>query len=190
MKYFILLSIILIVSCSKHFESYQTTSKNSKQTQYNRPHTLKKFIIRPKKYYGNLPKIALNILENSKKIIYLTIDPKISENSQGDKYFHKFPILSKIEIIYNNDKIDFINQLYDNISNADYSVARCFYPRHGIRIINENDTWDWVICFQCGFARVYKSSQKHFYEINLKDNPKYFNDLAISSGMSLNERLR
>ncbi len=38
------------------------------------------------------------------------------------------------------------------------SIELCFNPRHGVRVISNGHTYDFVVCFECSQTSVYKDS--------------------------------
>jgi hypothetical protein len=41
------------------------------------------------------------------------------------------------------------------------AVAACFNPRHGVRVLANGHTYDFVVCFECAQAQVFKDSAAH-----------------------------
>ncbi len=41
------------------------------------------------------------------------------------------------------------------IQESDGSIARCFEPRHGIRVVHEKKTVELLICFACSQTEVF-----------------------------------
>ncbi len=107
-------------------------------------------------------RIAEAIAKNSTaKLILFSIDPhdtrifsgKLPENS--DEVFHQYPILGSIEIVSNEEKKTSLRAFAKGIRESDGTTMRCFDPRHGLRIITESATNDFVICFECLSVKAY-----------------------------------
>ena len=72
---------------------------------------------------------------------------KTPENSE--KVFYRYPILGRIELTSAEEKRRLLESFAKGVSESDGTVAMCFNPRHGIRIITGTATNDFVICFEC-----------------------------------------
>jgi hypothetical protein len=86
-------------------------------------------------------------------------DRKFSENS--DESFHWMPVLGHIEIASTQEKVNLLKAFSSGVRENDGMVANCFEPRHGIRIISETSTNDFVICFKCLSVEVYGFNSSH-----------------------------
>jgi hypothetical protein len=47
----------------------------------------------------------------------------------------------------------------EGVRNHDGTIARCFTPRHGIRVTNGNTITDFVICFACKQVVVFRDDK-------------------------------
>ena len=50
--------------------------------------------------------------------------------------------------------------------------ARCFIPRHGIRVTHSGKTYDLVICFQCGWVYIYTAGSDKPHVLMMTDAPQ------------------
>jgi hypothetical protein len=64
-------------------------------------------------------------------------------------------ILGKVEITDPEQRRELIAALREGIATPDVVQAKCFYPRHVLRVEQGGRTADYVICFQCGNYRLY-----------------------------------
>jgi len=95
------------------------------------------------------------------KLFLYSLDPhdarrfsgKLPENS--NKSFHYFPILGRVEIVSTQEKTNLLGAFTKGIKENNESLANCFDPRHGIRIVSETATNDFVICFECLQVQAY-----------------------------------
>jgi hypothetical protein len=116
------------------------------------------------------------------KLFLYSLDPndlriytgKFPENS--DKVFHRFPILGRTEITSAGEKTDLLKSFAKGILESDGSVASCFNPRHGIRIITGTTTNDFVICFECLGVHAYNFNSDKGFLTSSSPN-KVFNKL-------------
>ena len=89
------------------------------------------------------------------KLFLYSLDPhdvrrfegKLPENSEES--FHWIPILGRVEIVSTQEKTNLLFAFAKGVRECNGLVASCFDPRHGIRIVTETTTNDFVICFEC-----------------------------------------
>ena len=68
--------------------------------------------------------------------------------------FHDIPVLGKVEIKDAAKRKEIIDAL--NVSKAEgRGVAKCFYPRHGVRLVEGGREVDHLICFECSYLQIY-----------------------------------
>jgi hypothetical protein len=72
---------------------------------------------------------------------------RVRDVINDEKYFHGFAILGKADVDEEKDKNALIAALADGVRESDGVGKRCFNPRHGIRFILGEATYDFVICF-------------------------------------------
>jgi len=91
---------------------------------------------------------AIRAYHPSQARVYLySLDPKFTAVDDSD-HFHGYRILGSSEITASDEKAALILSLSNAISHGLY-VSMCFEPQHGLRIINDAETVDLVICFSC-----------------------------------------
>ena len=77
----------------------------------------------------------------------------IPEADENEK-FHDIPVLGKVEITDPEKQREIIAAL--NMAKAQgTNVAKCFYPRHGVRVVENGREVDHLICFECHWLRIY-----------------------------------
>ena len=81
---------------------------------------------------------------------------KLPENS--DEVFHYYPVLGKAEIIPLQEKTNLLAAFVKGIRENTGGGARCFIPRHGLRVVTASATNDFVICYQCLRVHAYNFS--------------------------------
>jgi hypothetical protein len=64
------------------------------------------------------------------------------------EHFHGFPVLGKVEIAKADDRKAIDAAMQAGIGKG--QMAKCFLPRHGIRVLVDGKQTDYVICFECG----------------------------------------
>jgi hypothetical protein len=63
--------------------------------------------------------------------------------------FNKYPVLGKVEIQDAGQRQKIVAALKDAIAQKDLHMPNCFWPRHGLRVVEQGRTEDFVICFEC-----------------------------------------
>jgi hypothetical protein len=76
------------------------------------------------------------------------LDPGAKKPAAGEE-FHGFPVLGKVVIEDPVRRKALIDAFNDGIARSDGTMAKCFWPRHGIRAEKGGMTVDYVICFEC-----------------------------------------
>jgi hypothetical protein len=74
--------------------------------------------------------------------------------------FHSYLVLGKIGVNDATKRQELISALKHGISNKPEQGARCFVPRHGLRIVETAKTIDYVICFECLRVHEYQPDQE------------------------------
>lgn len=100
-------------------------------------------------------KTALDAFEKATEFELYSLNPKpVREGG-----FHGWPVLGSTPL-----KGDGAKQVRAAVekgrAESDGSVAGCFQPRHGIRIVQGKKTYDLVICFECGSVSVYDGDER------------------------------
>jgi hypothetical protein len=95
------------------------------------------------------------------KVFLYSLDPndpriyqgKLPENS--DKLLHRYPILGQVEVTSPQEKASLFGALSKGVRESTGTLANCFDPRHGIRVISSKATNGFVICFACLQVQAY-----------------------------------
>ena len=95
-----------------------------------------------------IPPSALEALTKSKTFELYSLNPQEPPPKDGDK-FHDWQILGSTKLDAEKAKV-LVTALQAGVAeNSDGIVAVCFHPRHGIRVVIDGKTHDFVICFEC-----------------------------------------
>ena len=92
--------------------------------------------------------------------------------------FHGYPILGSTEIISFNDKKELLEVFILGVKECDNYGGRCFIPHHGLRVIDELTTNDFVICYECCHVYAYDFNEgvislgNGIEEFETSDSPK------------------
>lgn len=63
--------------------------------------------------------------------------------------FYGYPVLGKVEIQDADIRMKLVDALKDGYARRPEVPPACFWPRHGVRIVEAGRTVDFVICFEC-----------------------------------------
>ncbi|KAA5538521.1 hypothetical protein FYK55_27555 [Roseiconus nitratireducens] len=87
-------------------------------------------------------------------------------------------------------RTDLLNAFGAGVAANDGTVAACFNPRHGIRVIHEGNLYEFVICFECYSAKWFKNGvRNHGFLTTGLPQPKF--DRALrGAGIKLPEPAR
>ncbi len=102
-------------------------------------------------------------IANSSSISLLSLEPgeKGTRNDDGECIgfcYFGVPVLGQSQL--SQSASNFIRKNLTSWVAAPMpeAIELCFSPRHGVRVISNGDTYDFVVCFECSQTRVYKDS--------------------------------
>ena len=73
--------------------------------------------------------------------------------------FYGYPVLGSVEITDPAERRKIMAALKDGIARGG-SPAACFWPRHGLRAVENGKTFEYVICFACHMFGEYQDGKK------------------------------
>lgn len=94
------------------------------------------------------------------------VDFKKAENqilNEKDR-FHGYKVLSNKKVSAEADKQKLTETLLPSIGEG--MMARCFFPRHGLRATFNNNTVELLICFECGFVYAFNGKGYKYESIS------------------------
>jgi hypothetical protein len=105
--------------------------------------------------WPRVPSVASEALDSADTFELMSIDPSPPEVPEpGD--FHRFRVLGSTKIATAPAR-ERLRRALDHGAEPFYvNGARCFDPRHGVRVTHAGVTTDFLICFECGWAQVYR----------------------------------
>jgi hypothetical protein len=86
------------------------------------------------------------------------IDPQKTSTSNLKDGFRGYPILAQAEILDPNLRSELKSTLVKGM-NQNAVAAKCFNPRHGLRVSSGLRTVDLVICFECSSLEVHSTKR-------------------------------
>ena len=102
-------------------------------------------------------------LKQPEQLTLYSIDGRDFEPGQepkADEKFHGYPVLGKIEVTDAAKRQEIVEALQDGLAQSDGTMAKCFWPRHAIRAVENGRTLDYVICFECLQLEAYVDGSK------------------------------
>ncbi|HKA06571.1 MAG TPA: hypothetical protein VKD71_04890 [Gemmataceae bacterium] len=88
------------------------------------------------------------ILEKADKFELLSLNPEYLKEKPADG-FHGWGVLGRTTVKDADVQKTLLAALEKGVEENKGEVARCFNPRHGIRVTHGDKTADFVICFEC-----------------------------------------
>ena len=97
---------------------------------------------------GNrLPPVAEQALRDATDFELLSLDPD-RENADSNG-FHGWKVLGKTTITDAGVRNDLISAFKKGVPRRKIEPVDCFNPRHGIKLVSDGITHEFVICFEC-----------------------------------------
>lgn len=103
------------------------------------------------------------VLETGEEFVLLSVEPFPGELHPHltNPPFHGFQVLGQTTISNAAGRKQLLDALYAGILlGPEGEGARCFNPRHGLKARHGNEQVELLICFECGYARVYAEQEK------------------------------
>ena len=119
----------------------------------------------------------LNI-ESSPTFVMFSLDGR-RQATGTDESFRGYPVLGKIEFTKAEERADVIAALRDGCRESLSAMAKCFWPRHAISTVQNGETIDYVICFECHQVAIYSDSGKKV--MPMKNSPQTVLDKLLQS---------
>ena len=110
--------------------------------------------------------------------------PDQPPKTESDEKFHGYPVVGKVEVTSHEDRRMLMEAYHQGVAESERKVAGCFWPRHGIRTVQNGQTTDYVICFECLRVHVHVGDEVTYPFIS--EGPRQlFNDYLSKSGISV-----
>lgn len=120
-------------------------------------------------------------------VVLYSLEPSSPNgNAKPDaRAFHGHAILGELPINDPAQRKKLFAAFRRGVADHDGTLAACFTPRHGLRIVREKTTLDLVICFQCSQVKVYENGVPS-ETILISTSPRtLFNDTLLDAGIPL-----
>jgi len=102
-----------------------------------------------------IPEAALVALQQATHFELLSLDPEHLEGPPPDA-FHRFRVIGRTNITDAAIRQQLVATLEAGAHHHGKTAVACFFPRHGVHVIENNMAYDFVICFQCDKTLVYQ----------------------------------
>jgi hypothetical protein len=99
------------------------------------------------------------------ELVLYAIDGLVNEPENfesDDKHFRGYVILGKVEIADSAARQDIVKAIETGFKESDDTVASCFWPRHGVRVVTKGNAVDYVICYECLQAYIFTGDERTF----------------------------
>jgi hypothetical protein len=141
-------------------------------------------------YYNpnnRFPPAALSALRSDPEAVFYSIDPW-PEPESGDPTlrFHGHKIVGQTRLLNQADR----DTIVDHIQSATHGAwvhSACFDPRHAFSAHGPDGIYDFLLCFQCGQARVIHPDGSYKW-VDLNGNSHFLNDYLTAHGVALPSR--
>jgi hypothetical protein len=87
-----------------------------------------------------------------------TFTPGYDKPRKGETFQH-YPVLGKTDIASAADRRAILNAVKKGIAESNGRECKCFWPRHGIRLVQNGRHIDYLICFHCYQLEMYTDDQ-------------------------------
>jgi hypothetical protein len=108
------------------------------------------------------------------------------ESIPSGESFYRFPVFGEVEIADPNDRQAIISAIQQAVREAEGDeMAKCFYPRHGLRITTKEAIYEYNICFECAHLYKYVNSEKQLLTTTSQSPQKFLNTFFEKAGIPL-----
>jgi hypothetical protein len=95
-----------------------------------------------------VPEAAKVILDKAETFELISLDP-VKPDKKPKEDFHGWKVLGKTRVADAAARKKLVAAFEKGVNEYKGGPAKCFMPRHGIRVSHAGKTADFVICFEC-----------------------------------------
>jgi len=92
-------------------------------------------------------------------VVLLSVNPQKAKAGDKGAIFHGYPVLGEVTLTGEDRKV-VLAALAKGIAEAPELGARCFIPRHGLRVTENGATVEHLICFECSWIYTYEGGKR------------------------------
>ena len=125
---------------------------------------------------------AMHALISDPKLTLFSIDPDHGTATSPDvPTFQRWPVLGQTTITAGEQRQRLADTLQHGLSRwSGREMVACFNPRHAVRATDGERSFDFLICFECGWLYYYPPNEKkHSFCIRTKAGP--FDDILLAA---------
>lgn len=135
-----------------------------------------------------IPEEIWNCLYHPKEMVLFSLEPIniLTENNSLKKetMFQRHVILGSTIIKSQEVQNKIAVEINDAVNELECGGARCFEPRHGVRVTDGKVEYDFLICFECDHMYVY-SAGNYIAGIDIGGRDKVFNEILMNAKVPL-----
>jgi len=135
---------------------------------------------------NRLPDDALRALISDPKLTLFSIDPGHGRSAAANApVFQRWPVLGQTTVTSADQRQQLADTLQNGLSRwSGREMVMCFNPRHAIRATDGTNTFEFLICFECGWLYYYPpNAQNRQFCIRTKAGP--FDDFLIAANVPM-----
>lgn len=147
---------------------------------------------KPPEEVFRLPQDAVDALTTGTEFVLYSLDPGAAPSLKprglaSKDEFYGFKSLGQLALTDPKMRAAAVGAVTDAIHHADrHYMARCFSPRHALRVTAAGRVFDFVICYECGQIRLFEKGN-FVATIGIPSTPEALNQLLSEAGIPLAE---
>jgi hypothetical protein len=106
---------------------------------------------------GKIPDAARAAIEKADKIQVMALDPRGGDDSKDA--FHDYKVLARATVTDDDARKDVVAAVEKGVAEGG-PIAKCFEPRHGLRVVYKRKIYDFVICYQCSQIEIFAADEE------------------------------
>lgn len=130
----------------------------------------------------------ITMINAPEQLVLYSLHPAKRTSDETDKIgemFQGWRVLGKIEITEPEKQTKLLGAFKDAIARRPDSGARCFNPRHGLRILEKGKTLEYVVCFECSWFEEYADGVRQPKRTLNSDVQPTFDKLLTDAGIPI-----
>lgn len=134
-----------------------------------------------------LPAKLAKALKLAQEVTLYSLDPvAVGEGKTDGEKLVNWMVLGKIEIKQTSLARTAIDLFVEAYENGAGEVGLCFEPRHALRVKDGTETFDFIMCFKCHLAAVYRGNER-VAVVQMRGSPAWYNELLQAAGIRVAE---
>jgi hypothetical protein len=130
---------------------------------------------------NKLPDDVAKALEKADAIEIYSLNGELNHRDG----WHGAKVLGKTTLATAGDRRTIVSAMKKGIEEGTRG-ARCFIPRHGLRVTYQETTYDFLICFECHWVYIYTNSSDKPLVLLISESPeKAFNKILTAAKIEL-----